>query len=62
MADAVGLLLALLWTASFLPTFLEPAAVAVLLAKPVPRWQLLVGKFAGVLAFVAFQAARFPAR
>jgi ABC-type transport system involved in multi-copper enzyme maturation permease subunit len=61
VADAVGLLLALLWTASLLPTFLEPGAVAVLLAKPVPRWQLLVGKFGGVLTFVAFQAVVFVA-
>jgi ABC-type transport system involved in multi-copper enzyme maturation permease subunit len=55
VADAVGLLLALLWTAGFLPSFLEPGSVAVLLAKPLPRWGLLAGKSLGVLAFVAFQ-------
>jgi ABC-type transport system involved in multi-copper enzyme maturation permease subunit len=59
VADAAGLLLALLWTAGFLPTFLEADSVAVLLAKPVPRWSLLAGKFVGVLAFVAFQASVF---
>jgi ABC-type transport system involved in multi-copper enzyme maturation permease subunit len=59
VADTAGLLLALLWTAGFLPSFLEADAVAVLLAKPVPRWSLLAGKFAGVLAFVAFQASAF---
>jgi ABC-type transport system involved in multi-copper enzyme maturation permease subunit len=59
VADAAGLLLALLWTAGFLPSFLEPSSVAVLLAKPVPRWSLLVGKFAGTLAFVALQASIF---
>src|SRR5580704_8787430 len=48
--DVAGLLLALLWTAGFLPTFLEPAHASILLAKPTPRWQLLVGKFVGVLA------------
>jgi hypothetical protein len=37
VADAVGLLLALTWTASFLPTFLEAGAVVVLLAKPIAR-------------------------
>jgi hypothetical protein len=42
-----------------LPDFLRPAAASVLLAKPVPRWSLLVGKYLGVLAFVAFQAAVF---
>jgi ABC-2 family transporter protein len=59
VADAAGLLLALLWTAGFLPSFLEPGAVAVLLAKPAPRWSLLAGKFLGVLAFVALQASLF---
>ena len=59
VADAAGLLLALLWTAGFLPTFVEPTAVVVLLAKPVPRWSLLAGKFIGVLVFVAFQAIVF---
>jgi hypothetical protein len=59
VADVAGLLLALLWTAGFLPTFLEGSAAAVLLAKPAPRWVLLAGKFTGVLAFVGLQAALF---
>jgi hypothetical protein len=59
VADTAGLLLALIWTAGFLPTFLEPSSVAVLLAKPVPRWSLLLGKYLGVLVFVAFQAVVF---
>jgi ABC-type transport system involved in multi-copper enzyme maturation permease subunit len=58
-AGAVGLLLVLLWTSGFLPEFLDPRAATVLLAKPVPRWALLAGKYLGVLAFVAFQAAVF---
>jgi hypothetical protein len=61
VADAAGLLLALLWTAGFLPSFLEEHAVAVLLAKPVPRWGLLAGKSLGVLAFVAAWASVFLA-
>lgn len=61
LADTVGVLLALLWTAGFLPTFLEPHAVTVLLAKPAPRWSLLVGKYLGVVAFVAVQATLFVA-
>jgi hypothetical protein len=56
VADAFGILLALVWTAGFLPTFLEPNAASVLLSKPVPRWSLLTGKYLGVLAFVGFQA------
>ena len=59
VADTLGLLLTLIWTAGFLPGFLAPQAVSVLLAKPVPRWALLAGKYLGVLAFVAAQAAYF---
>ncbi|MGL4423083.1 MAG: ABC transporter permease, partial [Gemmataceae bacterium] len=42
IADTIGVLLALLWTAGFLPTFLEPQHVSVLLAKPAPRWGILL--------------------
>ena len=59
VAGAAGLLLALIWTAGFLPTFLEPGAAAVMFSKPVPRWWLLMGKYLGVLAFVGFQATVF---
>jgi ABC-type transport system involved in multi-copper enzyme maturation permease subunit len=59
LADTVGVLLALLWTAGFLPTFLEPHSVTVLLAKPSPRWSLLLGKYLGVLLFVALHAVLF---
>lgn len=61
LADTVGILLALLWTAGFLPTFLEPQAVTVLLAKPAPRWALLIGKYLGVVLFVALHAVLFVA-
>ena len=59
LADTAGVLLALLWTAGFLPTFLEPHAVTVLLAKPAPRWALLAGKYFGVVLFVALHATFF---
>ena len=59
VAGAAGTLLVLIWTAGFLPEFLQPSAATVLLAKPVPRWSLLVGKFLGVLTFVGFQAVVF---
>jgi ABC-type transport system involved in multi-copper enzyme maturation permease subunit len=59
VAGTFGLLLALVWTAGFMPTFLEPSAASVLLAKPVARWQLLVGKYLGVLTFVGFHIALF---
>jgi ABC-type transport system involved in multi-copper enzyme maturation permease subunit len=61
LADTVGVLLALLWTAGFLPMFLEPQSVTVLLAKPTPRWALLVGKYIGVVLFVALHAILFVA-
>lgn len=61
VADSAGLLLALIWTAGFLPGFLEPSAAAVLLTKPVPRWCLILGKYLGVLAFLTVQALAFVA-
>ncbi|HWG46139.1 MAG TPA: ABC transporter permease subunit [Gemmataceae bacterium] len=59
IADGFGLLLALLWTAGFLPSFLEASTASVLLVKPIPRWSLLLGKCLGVLAFVAVQDGLF---
>jgi ABC-type transport system involved in multi-copper enzyme maturation permease subunit len=59
VADTLGLLLTLVWTAGFLPGFLDSRAVSVLLAKPVPRWGLLLGKYVGVLSFVLVQATYF---
>jgi ABC-type transport system involved in multi-copper enzyme maturation permease subunit len=61
IAGTLGLLMALVWTAGFLPTFLEPGAAAVLLAKPIARQQLLLGKYLGVVAFVALQVVLFVA-
>ena len=61
IAGTFGLLLTLVWTAGFVPTFLEPSAASVLLAKPIARWQLLLGKYFGVLAFVGFQVVLFVA-
>jgi ABC-type transport system involved in multi-copper enzyme maturation permease subunit len=59
VADTLGILLALLWTAGFLPGLLERSNASVLFVKPVPRWVLLTGKYLGVLAFVTAQAAFF---
>jgi ABC-type transport system involved in multi-copper enzyme maturation permease subunit len=59
VAGSAGLLLALVWTAGFVPEFLQPGAAAVLFAKPVPRWALLLGRYLGVVAFVAVQVAIF---
>ena len=59
LADTAGVLLALVWTAGFLPSFLEPQAVTVLLAKPAPRWAVLAGKYVGVVLFVTLHATLF---
>jgi ABC-type transport system involved in multi-copper enzyme maturation permease subunit len=59
VADTLGLLLTLVWTAGFLPGFLDGRSVSVLLAKPAPRWCLLAGKYVGVLAFVLLHATIF---
>lgn len=59
LADTAGVLLALLWTAGFLPSFLEPHSATVLLAKPAPRWTILLGKYLGVVGFVFLQAMLF---
>jgi hypothetical protein len=59
VAGTAGLLLALIWTAGFLPGFLDPSAATVLLAKPTPRWLLLVGKVIGVTLFVAMHTGIF---
>lgn len=60
-ANTVGLLLALTFTAGFLPAFTDPNAALILLAKPVPRWQLFLGKFLGVTVFFTVQAVLFVA-
>lgn len=58
-AGTAGIFLAIIWTAGFLPTFLDPSHATVLLAKPVPRWSLLFGKVVGVLVFVLIQTTIF---
>ncbi len=59
VAGTAGIFLAIIWTAGFLPTFLDPNHATVLLAKPIPRWSLLLGKTLGVLAFVFLQTTFF---
>jgi hypothetical protein len=59
VAGTVGLLLTLVWTASFVPDFLQPTSAVVLLAKPAPRWLFLLGKYLGVVLIVAFQGFIF---
>ena len=59
VAGTLGILMSLIWTAGFLPSFLEPQSASVLLTKPVPRWLLVLGKFFGMILFVGLHAAVF---
>jgi ABC-type transport system involved in multi-copper enzyme maturation permease subunit len=59
VADTAGILLTLVWTAGFLPTFIDPGAASVLLAKPTARSTLFLGRFFGVVLFVGLQALVF---
>ena len=59
VADTLGLMLTLIWTAGFLPGFLDSRSISVLLAKPAPRWVLILGKYLGVLTFVLCYAVLF---
>ncbi|MBI2803611.1 MAG: ABC transporter permease subunit [Planctomycetes bacterium] len=59
VAGLAGILVALVFTAGFVPESLQPSAAAVLLAKPAPRWLILAGKFLGVVAFVTLHATIF---
>ncbi|HLN30603.1 MAG TPA: hypothetical protein VK395_22880 [Gemmataceae bacterium] len=61
VAGGGGTLLALVWTAGFVPEFLQPANATVLLSKPIPRWVLLMGKYLGVVAFAGIQVTVFIA-
>ncbi len=59
VADTLGVLVTLVWTAGFLPSFLDPGEVSVLLSKPAARVTLFAGRFVGVVAYVALQAQVF---
>jgi ABC-type transport system involved in multi-copper enzyme maturation permease subunit len=54
-----GTFLALVLTAGFMPEFLQPGNATVLLSKPAPRWVLLLGKYLGVMALLAFHVGLF---
>jgi ABC-type transport system involved in multi-copper enzyme maturation permease subunit len=56
---AIGIFLALIATAGFFPALMERGGIEVLLSKPLPRWQLVLGKYIGGLLFMAVQAMIF---
>lgn len=56
---SIGIFLALIATAGFFPAMMERGGIEVLLSKPLPRWKLVLGKYAGSLIFMAVHAAIF---
>jgi hypothetical protein len=61
VADTAGVLLALIWTAGFLPTFLDPNAASVMLAKPTSRTVMFAARYSGVVIYVGLFATLFVA-
>jgi len=55
----VGVLVALVSTASIFPSVMESGTVDVVLAKPLSRTKLFVGKYFGCMTFVLLQSAVF---
>jgi hypothetical protein len=59
IADTAGVLLALIWTAGFLPSFLDPTAASVMLSKPTSRTVLFAARWLGVIIYVTVFAILF---
>lgn len=54
-----GLFLSIFASSSFIPKMLEKGSVEIILSKPVPRSELIIGKFAGVTLMVFVNVAYF---
>jgi len=57
IAGQFGVLIAVVVTAWFMPNMLKKGSIDLLLARPVPRWRLLVYRYLGGLTFVALNAS-----
>jgi len=55
----VGVILALIATAGFMPSLMQRGTIDVMLSKPIARWQLFLGKYMGSMVFVGFHATVF---
>jgi len=53
LGSTILLLVCVVVTAAFVPTMLRKGTLELLLVRPVPRWQLIVFKYAAALVFVA---------
>ncbi len=49
-----GLFLSLFATSGLIPSFLQPGTIDLIISKPLGRTQILVGRFLGAVAIVAF--------
>ena len=56
---SIGIILAIVATAGFIPGFIEKGSVGVLVAKPIPRWRLFLGRYLGSMTFILFHATVF---
>lgn len=56
---SVGVLLAIIATAGFIPSMLDRGTIELLASKPLPRWKLLFGRYLGGLSFILFHALFF---
>ncbi len=55
----IGVMLAIIATASFFPAFMQRGAIDVLLSKPMTRAKVFLGKYVGSMVFVLLQATLF---
>ena len=55
----IGILVALIFAAGFVPEALQPSNASILLSKPTPRWLVLLGKHLGVVCFIGLHTAIF---
>ncbi len=55
----IGIIIALVATAGIFPTLMERGAIDVVLAKPISRPMIFLGKYLGSMVFVALQATIF---
>lgn len=57
VAGVAGTLLALGWTAASMPEWLRPGSAGALLARPTPRWAIVLGRALGTMTVVGLPAA-----
>ena len=55
----VGIILALIATASTFPSLMESGGIDIVLSKPISRPKLFLGKYAGAMVFILLQALIF---